>query len=128
VSDAILQRPGILAGVYPQREEDRVLDTVVHKIETVQRELGSVGAVLLDEMAATLDDGITNRTATRIERIGADAKTQTAEAELESQQWRDVLRSISDRITASCQDVDAQSTQKVLNELSLEREKSTPNL
>ena len=54
--------------------------------------------------------------------------TAMSPPELESQQWRDVLRLISDRITASCQDVDAQSTQKVLNELSREREKSAPHL
>ena len=36
--------------VYEDRAEDRVLETLVRKIDTVQRELGSIGAVLMDEM------------------------------------------------------------------------------
>nr|WP_258182855.1 DISARM system SNF2-like helicase DrmD [Enhygromyxa salina] len=71
--------------VYADRKEDRVLETLIRKIDTVQRELGSVGAVLMDEMERTLQPGITDRTAKKVEAIGADARTQTAEEELEGQ-------------------------------------------
>ena len=67
------------------RKEDRVLETLVRKIEIVQRELGSVGAVLMDEMERTLGGGITERSAEQVEAIGADGRTQTAEQELETQ-------------------------------------------
>jgi SNF2 family DNA or RNA helicase len=67
------------------RKEDRVLETLVRKIDIVQRELGSVGAVLLDEMEGILEVGITERTAEKVEALGADLRTQTAEQELETQ-------------------------------------------
>jgi hypothetical protein len=75
------------------RKEDRVLETLVRKIEIVQRELGSVGAVLMDEMERTLGGGITDRSAEQVEAIGADARTQTADQELETQRKKlDVLQ------------------------------------
>jgi len=71
--------------VYPARPEDRVLETLIRKIDTVQRELGSVGAVLMDEMERTLEPGIHEGTAAAVEAIGDDARTATAAAELEVQ-------------------------------------------
>ncbi|MCB9756613.1 MAG: DEAD/DEAH box helicase, partial [Myxococcales bacterium] len=71
--------------VVPARAEDHVLETLVRKIDTVQRELGSVGAVLLDEMEKTLEPGIGEGTAAEVEAIGRDARSATAEAELETQ-------------------------------------------
>jgi hypothetical protein len=71
--------------LYEDRAEDRVLETLVRKIATVQRELGSIGAVLMDEMEQTLEPGITSGTATKLGSIGADARSKTADAELESQ-------------------------------------------
>jgi len=62
-----------------------VLETLVRKIDTVQRELGSIGAVLMDEMERTLDPGITANTAAKLASIGADARSKTADAELEGQ-------------------------------------------
>jgi hypothetical protein len=43
---------------YAQRDEDRVLDVVVRKVQTIQKELGSLSAVLLDRFAEILDQGI----------------------------------------------------------------------
>ena len=69
--------------VYEDRAEDVVLETLVRKIDTVQRELGSIGAVLMDEMERTLEPGITATTAAKLATIGADARSKTADAELE---------------------------------------------
>ncbi|PRP92333.1 RNA polymerase-associated protein RapA [Enhygromyxa salina] len=41
--------------VYAQREEDRVLDTIVRKVDVIREELGSVGSVVMDQVAATLE-------------------------------------------------------------------------
>ena len=71
--------------VYPDRTEDRVLQTLVRKIETVRHELGSLGAVLLDDMEKTLAGGIGQKTGDRLEAVGNDANTTTAQAELEDQ-------------------------------------------
>lgn len=82
--------------IYPDRAEDRVLQTLVRKVDTVQRELGSLGAVLLDQLAATLEPGINPDTAERLEQIGSDEQTATVEEELESQR-RD-LKALDDEI------------------------------
>ncbi len=58
---------------YPQRPEDQVLRTVVTKVDTIQRELGSLGAVVLDRFAEILDDGIDDRTESKLaasEQVG----------------------------------------------------------
>lgn len=70
--------------VYPQRIEDQVLETVVRKIATVQRELGSLGAVLLDQIETALSNGISGKVRVAVEKVGSDAKTATVDAELES--------------------------------------------
>jgi superfamily II DNA or RNA helicase len=70
--------------VYAQRTEDKVLETLVRKIATVQRELGSVGAVLMDTMERVLEGGIHLNVAAQLDTIGFDARSQTAERELEA--------------------------------------------
>jgi hypothetical protein len=69
--------------LYPARPEDRVLETLVRKIETVQRELGSLGGVLLDEMEGLLAGGIRDGTADELGAIGQGRSTKTVEEELE---------------------------------------------
>jgi superfamily II DNA/RNA helicase len=69
--------------VYPARREDRVLETLVRKIDTVQRELGSLGGVLLEEMEQALANGIRDGTADQLEGIGKGRSTRTVEDELE---------------------------------------------
>jgi superfamily II DNA/RNA helicase len=71
--------------LYPQRPEDRVLETLVRKVEVVQQELGSLGAVLLKEIEKTLEPGIDKTTEEQIALIGHDANTANVDAELESQ-------------------------------------------
>lgn len=70
--------------VYPERTEDQVLETVVRKVETVQRELGSLGAVLLGQLEKTLENGITPKTKKSVESLGSDARSATVDAELEA--------------------------------------------
>lgn len=77
---------------YLQRTEDQVLQTVVRKVETVQRELGSLGAVLLGQLEKTLEHGITKKTKASIEGVGTDPKTVTVDVELEGQ--RDDLEAL----------------------------------
>jgi len=44
--------------VYPQRAEDRVLETLVRKTEVIRRELGSLSTVVLERMGNAMDPGI----------------------------------------------------------------------
>ncbi len=69
--------------LYPARPEDRVLETLVRKIDTVQRELGSLSGVLLEEMEEVLARGIREGTAAKLEVIGKGRSTRTVEDELE---------------------------------------------
>ena len=69
--------------VYPARPEDRVLETLVRKIDIVQRELGSLGGVLLEEMEEILAGGLGKGTADRLEIVGKDRSTRNVEDELE---------------------------------------------
>ncbi len=71
--------------LYPQRKEDRVLETLVRKVEIVQQELGSLGAVLLEDIEKTLEPGIDEQTHDQLELIGKDANTSAVNHELESQ-------------------------------------------
>ncbi len=70
--------------VYEGRSEDRVLETLFRKIQTVQAELGSMGAVLLDEMEGTLRDGLKKDTADKLAALGRDARADTTDKELEA--------------------------------------------
>ncbi|MCB9583641.1 MAG: hypothetical protein H6717_41795 [Polyangiaceae bacterium] len=71
--------------VYTQRHEDRVLDTLVHKVAVIQRELGSLSAVVMDRLGDTLGDGIQEGSADAIERAGADSAAEvTTKRELEA--------------------------------------------
>jgi superfamily II DNA or RNA helicase len=78
--------------LYPDRTEDQVLETVVRKVETVQRELGSLGAVLLGQLEKTLEGGITKKTLASIEELGSDARSAIADTELEAR--RDDLEAV----------------------------------
>ncbi|MCC6521895.1 MAG: hypothetical protein IT373_04475 [Polyangiaceae bacterium] len=70
--------------VYPDRTEDLVLDKLVQKIETIQRELGSLSGVLMDRLAGVLEDGIGEGTKARLdkaEELGSRRATTVAELE-----------------------------------------------
>jgi Helicase conserved C-terminal domain/SNF2-related domain len=70
--------------IYPDRPEDQILATVVRKVETVQRELGSLGALVLEQLGTALEDGIGTKTRKVVDNVGRDVKTSTVEAELET--------------------------------------------
>ena len=79
--------------VLPQRTEDRVLDVLVKKTETIKRELGSLSKVIDDDIERRLRDGIRHRDANRlaqaIEAADLDReKKRVAAEELEAARER----------------------------------------
>lgn len=72
--------------VYRDREEDLVLETLVHKVDVIQRELGSVGAVLLERLSDVMEGGIDASTRARLEEAEeAGSMKRVSRDELESQ-------------------------------------------
>jgi hypothetical protein len=79
--------------LYSQRTEDKVLQTLVGKVETIQRELGSLGAVVMDRFAEVLEEGIGAETVPRLEKaeeIGG--RRETVREELETQRENRLLK------------------------------------
>lgn len=79
--------------VLPQRVEDRVLEVLVRKTETIKKELGSLSKVIDDDIERLLAQGIRHRDADRlaceIEAADLDAvKKQITEEELEAARAR----------------------------------------
>ncbi len=89
--------------VLPQREEDRVLEVLVRKTETIKRELGSLSQVIDDEVERRLRRGIRHRDVDALKSAieGADldaARKHATQEELESARDRqDDLREQIDR-------------------------------
>jgi superfamily II DNA or RNA helicase len=79
--------------VLPQRAEDRVLEVLIKKTETIKKELGSLSKVIDDDIERRLREGIRHGDAERLAReieamdLDAEAKRVTAE-ELESARAR----------------------------------------
>lgn len=67
--------------VQPQRVEDRVLSTLVRKVERIAHELGSLSQVVMDRMERALADGIDERTQARLERAQAPRELERTVAE-----------------------------------------------
>lgn len=79
--------------VLPQRAEDRVLEVLVRKTETIRRELGSLARVIDDDIERHLAQGIRHRDAERlaleIEAADLDAeRKRVTEEELEAARER----------------------------------------
>ena len=66
--------------VLPQRAEDRVLEVLVRKTETIKRELGSLSKVIDDDIERRLARGIRHRDAERLARRDRQAPTSTQTA------------------------------------------------
>lgn len=72
---------------YPQRREDRVLQVLVEKVERIQRELGSLSAVVLERIEASLEPhGIDDDAQQRLElaSVGETDERDVAVREVES--------------------------------------------
>jgi superfamily II DNA or RNA helicase len=79
--------------VLPQRVEDRVLEVLVRKTETIKKELGSLSKVIDDDIERRLGQGIRHRDAERlareIEQADLDAeRKRVSEEELEAARER----------------------------------------
>jgi len=79
--------------VLPQRVEDRVLEVLVRKTETIKRELGSLSKVIEDDIERLLAQGIRHRDAQRLAQAIQNAdleaeKRRVTEEELESARAR----------------------------------------
>jgi superfamily II DNA or RNA helicase len=79
--------------VLPQRVEDRVLEVLVKKTETIKKELGSLSKVIDDDIERRLAQGIRHKDAERlareIEQADLDGeKKRVAEEELEAARER----------------------------------------
>ena len=79
--------------VLPQRVEDRVLEVLVRKTETIKKELGSLSKVIDDDIERRLSQGIRHRDveqlAIEIEKADLDKeKKRIADEELESSRER----------------------------------------
>ncbi|OGQ91868.1 MAG: hypothetical protein A2289_11695 [Deltaproteobacteria bacterium RIFOXYA12_FULL_58_15] len=73
---------------YPQRVEDAVLKTLVGKVETIQRELGSLGTVIMDRFAEVLEAGIGEQTVLHLDKAEEDVglgRREVVREELEAQ-------------------------------------------
>lgn len=72
--------------VYPERVEDVVLDKLVQKVDVIQRQLGSLGEVVMVRLEKALERGIDEKTLADVE--GAEElpeRLQTNREELETQ-------------------------------------------
>lgn len=73
---------------YADRAEDLVLERLVDKVEVIQRELGSLGAVIMDRIDATLAEGISEETSGQLELASVPddpERSQTVAFELDTQ-------------------------------------------
>jgi superfamily II DNA or RNA helicase len=84
--------------VYAQRAEDAVLETLARKVEVISNELGSLGSVLMEQMADALASGIRTETLEKVERAATSTRTEVTKQELESQRALQSLRKELDAI------------------------------
>ncbi|NBD12652.1 DISARM system SNF2-like helicase DrmD [Corallococcus silvisoli] len=100
IDRALQPEPVVRCGyfVYAQRAEDAVLDTVARKVDTIVRELGSLGSVLMDQMHDALAQGITQGTLESVSRAATSSRTEVTKRELESQRTLQSLRKELDAI------------------------------
>jgi len=70
---------------YADRAEDLVLERLVDKVDVIQRELGSLGAVIMDRVEAALAEGIDEETGAQLDLASQAEGREHVESELESQ-------------------------------------------
>jgi hypothetical protein len=90
--DRALQREAVVRChyfTYRHRPEDRVLDTLVKKVATIQEQLGSLAAVVQADIDRALARGIDGDTLTTLAGLDPDAvRVELVSSELESQRDR----------------------------------------
>lgn len=90
--DRALQREPVVRChyfVYRHRAEDQVLDTLVKKIATIQRELGSLATVVQADLERVMGRGIDRDTLPALEGIAPEeVRVEVVTSELESQRDR----------------------------------------
>lgn len=85
---------------YPDRPEDMVLNKIIGKIGTIQRELGSLSAVVMEQLEGVLVNGIVSDTEAKVEKAGIKETARTAVSnELEVQ--RTDLQKVKKEIDAA---------------------------
>lgn len=94
IDRALQPEPEVRCGyfVYEQRPEDAVLETLAKKVDTIARELGSLGSVLMEQMGAALSDGITEETLVAVEKAANSTLAEVSRKELETQRQLQKLR------------------------------------
>lgn len=85
---------------YLGREEDAVLETLAEKVPVIERELGSLGAVLSDGVVQALTEAIDPGTAKRLETLLTQrpGKAGTVHEELEASRSLEALRKERDEV------------------------------
>ena len=84
---------------YSQRPEDRVLEVIVEKIDVIQRELGSLGTVMMEQIDTAMKGGIDAHTGKIIDAIQVEKTTRDAqEKELENQRDLKALKKEIDAV------------------------------
>jgi len=79
--------------VYPDRVEDRVLEVLVKKVEVIRSELGSLGAIVAEELGAALERGIAAGTARALEAAAVlPERAEKVKVELEGGRTLDRLK------------------------------------
>jgi hypothetical protein len=85
---------------YPERSEDAVLVKLVSKVETIQRELGSLGSVVMERMSAELEkrgiDETTSQALDAAERAEERVEEVREELEKQTREQQRLLREIDD--------------------------------
>lgn len=100
IDRALQPAPVVRCGyfVYEQRREDAVLDTLARKVEVIDRELGSLGSVLMEQMEDALKQGIGEETMAKLEAAATSQRAQVTQRELESQRALTSLKKELDAI------------------------------
>lgn len=97
--------------VLPQRVEDRVLEVLVRKTETIRRELGSLSKVIDDDVERRLHMGIRHRDADRLAQEIRDADVDATLKQVQREELEDA-RERQDELRwqiKRCQDLLARS-------------------
>lgn len=84
--------------VYADRKEDIVLDKLAKKVDTIQRELGSLGAVIMGRIESQLEkEGIHEETAAQLDETERE-KIQQAVADKELEQARTTRQQLAQEL------------------------------